>query len=104
MKRRGRDGTRESREPLGTLGFKLKLSVDRCYKQYCYTLILLYIYKYLGTAIHVTTFFCISYSPADETNEVPELPLQSSRQKNDTKEDEGEYHTYEPIPFDTPRQ
>ena len=43
MKRRGRDGTRESREPLGTLGFKLKLSVDRCYKQYCYTLILLYI-------------------------------------------------------------
>ena len=111
-KRRGRDGTRESRDPLGTLGFKLKLSVDRCYKQYCYTLILLYIYiyiyiyiyKYLGTAIHVTTFFCIGYSPADETNEVPELPLQSSRKGNDTKEDEGEDHSYEPIPFDTPRQ
>ena len=51
-----------------------------------------------------TTFFCITYSPADETYEVPELPLQSSRQGNDTEEDEEEDHTYEPLPFDTPRQ
>ena len=51
-----------------------------------------------------TTFFCIAYSPADEAYEVPELPLQSSRQENDTEEDEEEDHTYEPLPFDTPRQ
>ena len=72
----------------------------------------------------------IAYSPTDETYEIPELPVddatvkvnparsknvifssnpayrhfQSSRQENDTKEDEGEDHTYEPLPFDTPRQ
>ena len=58
----------------------------------------------MATATYATTFFCIAYSPADETNEIPKLPLQISRQKNDTKEDKGEDHTYEPLPFDTPRQ
>ena len=60
-KRRGRDGTRESRDPLGTLGFKLKLSVDRCYKQYCYTLILLYIYIYIY--IYINTLVQLSMLP-----------------------------------------
>ena len=76
----------------------------------------------------LTTFFCIAYSPTDY--EIPEVPVddaivkvnparsenvisssnpafghfQSSRQENDTKEDEEEDHTYEPLPFDTPRQ
>ena len=73
----------------------------------------------------LATFFCIAYSPTDY--EIPELPVdvkvnparsknvisssnpafghfQSSRQENDIKEDEGEDHTYEPLPFDTPRQ
>ena len=58
----------------------------------------------MATATHATTFFCIAYSPSDETYEVPELPLQISKQENDTKEDEEEDHTYEPLPFDTPRQ
>ena len=75
----------------------------------------------------LATFFCITYSPTDY--EIPEVPVddaivkvnparsenvissnpafghfQSSRQENDTKEDEEEDHTYEPLPFDTPRQ
>ena len=59
---------------------------------------------YHTTATPATTFFCIAYSPADEANEIPEPPLQIPRQTNDTKEDEGEDHAYEPSPFDTPRQ
>lgn len=77
----------------------------------------------------IATFFYITYSPTDETYEIPELPVDDaivkanaagsenvitsnnpayghfriSRQENDTKEDE-EDHTYEPLPFDTPRQ
>ena len=97
-KRRERDGTRGSREPLGTLG-------SLSYLSYCYPL-LIYIHapRYHTTATPATTFFCIAYSPADETSEIPELPLQNSRQKNDAKKDEGEDHTYEPLPFDTPGQ
>ena len=30
--------------------------------------------------------------------------FQISRQENDTKKDEGEDHTYEPLPFDRPKQ
>ena len=75
----------------------------------------------------IATFFYITYSPTDETYEIPELPVdvkanparsknvisssnpafghfQSSRQENATKEDEREDHTYEPLPFRTPRQ
>ena len=93
-KRRGRDGTRESRESLGTLGFKLKVNIATLY----------YIPRYHTTATPATAFFCIAYSPADETYEVPELPFQSSKQGNDAEEDEEEDHTYEPLPFDTSRQ
>ena len=65
-----------------------------------------YITVYINNSVSYDSYprYRITYSPADETNEVPELPLQSSRKGNDTKEDEGEDHTYEPIPFDTPRQ
>ena len=75
-------------------------------------------------------FVYLIYSPTDETYEIPELPVDDaivkanparsenvitssnpayghfriSRQENDTKEDEEEDHTYEPLPFDTPRQ
>ena len=75
-------------------------------------------------------FVYLIYSPTDETYEIPELPVddaivkanparsenvitssnpayghfQISRQEDDTKEDEEEDHTYELLPFDTPRQ
>ena len=97
-KRRGRDGTRESRELLGTLGFNLKQIVK------VNTLHSILIPWYHTTATHATTFFCIAYSPADETYEIPELPFKISKQENDTKKDEGEDHTYELLPFHTPRQ
>ena len=102
-RRRGGDGTRGSREPLGTLGFKLKqqvLIVVIIVKVNIATIY--YIPRYHTTATHATTFFCIAYSPADETYEIPELPFQNSKQGNDAEEDEEEDHTYEPLPLTHP--
>ena len=74
--------------------------------------------------------FVVGYSPTNETYEIPEFPVDDAivkanparsenvitssnpayghfrilRQENDTKEDKGEDHTYELLPFDTPRQ